>query len=383
MKILRAAGMALAMAFAAGMTSPAHAADDIKIGSFVSATGVMGFMGDAEKKVLETYVASINAHGGVLGRKLKLIIYDDGSQADKAASLAKRLIESDNVDILIGGTGTPTSMAVIPEAQRAEIPFISMGGGVSITDPVKKWVFKTPHTDRMCAEKVFLDMKNKGITKIAMLSENYGFGKSGHAESLIVAPKYGIQIIADETYSPKDADATAQLTKIRATPGVQALFVFGTGSGPAVVSKNIRQLGFTIPIYQSHGVASKEFLKLVGKDGDGMRLPADGLVVAKQLPATDPQKPVVMGLTKVYEDTYHADVSTFGGHAYDALMIAVDAFKRAGSTDKAKVRDAIEQTKGYIGTAGVVNMSPTDHLGLTLAAFHMIEIKNGDWVLAD
>ncbi len=383
MKMMRAAGMALAVAFAAAMANPVRAADDIKIGSFVSSTGVMGFMGDAEKKVLETYVASINAKGGVLGRKIDLVIYDDGSQADKAASLAKRLIESDNVDIIIGGTGTPTSMAVIPEVQRAEIPFISLGGGVSITDPVKKWVFKTPHTDRMCAEKVFLDMKKRGISKIAMLSENLGFGKSGHEQSLEAAPKYGIQVIADETYSPKDADVTAQLTKIRATPGVQALFVFGTGSGPAVVSKNIRQLGFTIPIYQSHGVASKDFLKLVGNAADGMRLPADGLVVAVQLPDSDPQKPVVMGLTKVYEDTYHADVSTFGGHAYDGLMIAIDAIKRAGGTDKAKVRDEIEKTKGYVGTAGVVNMSPTDHLGLTLDAFHMLDIKNGDWVLND
>lgn len=383
MRMLRAAGLALAVAFSAATAGTAYAAEDIKIGSFVSSTGVMGFMGDAEKKVLETYVESINARGGVLGRQVKLFIYDDGSEADKAASLAKRLIESDNVDIIIGGTGTPTSMAAIPQAERAEIPFISLGGGINIIEPAKKWVFKTPHTDRMCAEKVFLDMKKRGITKVALLSENVGFGKSGHEQSIAMAPKYGVDIVVDETYSPKDADVTAQLTKIRSNSAVQALFIFGTGSGPAVVSKNIRQLGFSIPVYQSHGVASKDFLKLVGNAADGMRLPADGLVVADQLSNSDPQKPVVMNLKKIYEDLYKNDVSAFAGHAYDGLMIGIEAIKRAGGTDKAKVRDEIEKTKGFIGTAGVVNMSPTDHLGLGLDAFHMVDIKNGDWVLSD
>jgi len=183
-------------------------------------------------------------------------------------------------------------------------------------------------------------------------------------------------------YGPKDADVTTQLTKIKNTAGVQAILVFGFGQGPAVVTKNIGQLGITLPHYESHGVASEEYIKLSGKAAEGVRLPAAALLVAKSLPNKDPQKPVALGYEKAYKGRYKQDVSTFGGHAIDGLMIAVNAIKRAKSADKAKVRDAIEQTKGYIGTGGIVNMSPTDHMGLDLSAFRMLEIRNGTWTLA-
>jgi len=271
---------------------------------------------------------------------------------------------------------------MVPLVEKAEIPFISLAGAVVIIEPVKKWVFKTPHTDRMAAEKVFEDMKKRGLTKVGLLSENSGFGQSGKKETLAVAGKYGIQIVADEMYGPKDADVTTQLTKIKNTAGVQAIFVFGFGSGPAVVTKNIGQLGITLPHYESHGVASEEFIKLSGKAAEGVRLPAAALLVANTLPNNDTQKPVVVGYEKAYKDRFKQDVSTFGGHAYDGLMIAVNAMKRAGTTDKAKVRDAIEQTRGFIGTSGIVNMSATDHMGLDLSAFRMLEIRNAVWTLA-
>jgi branched-chain amino acid transport system substrate-binding protein len=189
-------------------------------------------------------------------------------------------------------------------------------------------------------------------------------------------------VAADETYGPKDADVTTQLTKIKNTPGVQAILVFGFGQGPAVVTKNYGQLGIALPMYQSHGVASEEYIKLSGKAAEGVRLPAAALLVADALPNSDPQKPVVTGYEKTFRDRFKQEVSTFGGHAYDGLMIAVNAIKRAGTTDKTKVRDAIEQTKGYMGTGGVFNMSPTDHMGLDLTAFRMLEIRNSDWTLA-
>ncbi|MGE5506407.1 MAG: ABC transporter substrate-binding protein [Actinomycetota bacterium] len=378
----RAAGavMALAMGFSAGA---AKAADDIKVGAFLSVTGVMSLMGDPEKKTLDMLVEKVNAEGGVLGRKVKLVAYDDGSEPEKAATFVKRMIDNDQVDIIIGGSGTPQSMAVLNLVERAEMPYVSMGGGIGIVDPVRKWVFKVPPTDRMAAEKVFEDCKKRGLTKVALLSENVGFGKSGHDQSLLLAPRYGIEIVADEVYGPKDPDVTAQLTKIRGAAGVQALFVFGTGNGPAVVTRNIRQLGLSMPIYQSHGVASKDFLRLVGTNADGMRLPAGALAVADQVKDSDPQKGLVMAFKKGYEDRYKSDVNTLAGHGYDAFMLAIDAIRRAGSTDKAKVRDALEQTKGYVGTAGVVTMSATDHMGLGPDAFHMVEIKGGDWLLVD
>ena len=270
-----------------------------------------------------------------------------------------------------------------PLVEKAEMPFISLAGAVVIVEPVKKWIFKTPHTDRMAAEKVFEDMKKRGLTKIALLSDTSGFGASGKKETEALAPKLGITLVASETYGPKDTDMTPQLTKIKNIAGVQAVFVFGFGQGGAVVNKSYKQIGMTLPLYHAHGVASEDFIKISGPAAEGVRLPAAALLVADKLAANDPQKPVVTAYRKAYSDRYKEDVSTFGGHAYDGLMLAVDAMKRAGGTDKAKVRDAIEATKGYVGTGGKVNMSPTDHMGLDLSAFRMLEVKNGDWALTN
>jgi len=308
--------------------------------------------------------------------------YDDGSDANKANGFAKRLIDDDKVDILVGGTTTGATMSMVPLVEKANIPFISLAGAVVIVEPVKKWVFKTPHTDRMAAEKVFEDMKKRGISKVALLSETSGFGQSGKKETEAVAAKYGITLVANETYGPKDTDSSPQLTKIKNVAGVQAVFVFGLGQGPAIVTKNYKQLGITLPLYHAHGVASEEFIKLAGAAAEGVRLPAASLLIADKLAANDPQKPVVTAYTKAFNDKWKTDVSTFGGHALDGLMLAVDAIKRANSTDKSKVRDALEATKGFIGTGGKVNMSATDHMGLDLSAFNMLEIKNGDWAVA-
>ncbi|HJW27476.1 MAG TPA: ABC transporter substrate-binding protein [Rhodocyclaceae bacterium] len=359
----------------------AIAAEPIKIGSVLSVTGPAAFLGDPELKTLQMYVEEINKKGGVLGRQLQLVHYDDGSDANKANGFAKRLIDDDKVDVLVGGTTTGATMSMVPLAEKSGTPFISLAGAVVITEPVKKHVFKTPHTDRMAAEKVFEDMKKRGLTKVALLSETSGFGQSGKKETEAVAGKYGITLVANETYGPKDTDISPQLTKIKNTPGVQAVFVFGLGQGPAIVTKNYKQLGITLPLYQSHGVASDEFLKLAGPAAEGVRLPSPAQLIPEKLPANDPQKPVVTAYENAYKARYKTDVSTFGGYAYDGLMLAVDAIKRANGTDKAKVRDAIEATKGFVGTSGTFNMSPTDHMGLDLSAFRMLEVKGGTWAI--
>ncbi len=360
----------------------AFAADPIKIGSVLSVTGPAAFLGDPELKTLQMYVEDINKKGGVLGRPLQLVHYDDGSDASKANGFAKRLIDDDKVDVLVGGTTTGSTMSMVPLVEKAGVPFISLAGAAVIVEPVKKFVFKTPHTDRMAAEKVFEDMKKHHITKVALFSETSGFGQSGKKEAEGVAAKYGITLVANETYGPKDTDMSPQLTKIKNTAGVQAVFIIGLGQGPAIATKNYKQLSVNLPLYHAHGVASEEFIKLAGPAAEGVRLPAAALLVANKLAANDPQKPVATAYAKAFTEKWKTDVSTFGGHAYDGLMIAVDAIKRAGGTDKAKVRDAIEATKGYVGTGGVVNMSATDHMGLDLSAFRMLEIKNGDWTIA-
>ena len=359
----------------------AFAADPIKVGSVLSVTGPAAFLGEPELKTLQLYIDDINKKGGVIGRPLQLVHYDDGSDANKANGFAKRLIDDDKVDIIVGGTTTGSTMSMVPLVEKAGIPFISLAGAVVITEPTKKWVFKTPQTDRMAAEKVLEDMKKRGFTKVALLSETSGFGQSGKKETEAVVGKFGITLVANETYGPKDTDISPQLTKIKNTPGVQAVFIFGLGQGPAIATKNYKQLGIALPLYQSHGVASDEYLKLSGPAAEGVRLPSPAQLIYDKLPANDPQKPVVTAYENAYKAAYKTDVSTFGGYAHDGLMIAVDAIKRANSVDKAKVRDAIEQTKGFVATSGTYNMSPTDHMGLDLSAFRLLEVKNGDWVI--
>lgn len=360
----------------------AHATDNpIKIGSFLSVTGPASLLGDPELKTLQMYVEKLNADGGVLGRQLELVYYDTADDADKARTFVKRLIDSDQVDIILGGSTTGTTMAAVPLVEKAGIPFISMAGAVVIIEPVKKWVFKTPHTDRLAAIKIFEDMQKREIKKIGLISGTGGFGKSGREQALLVAKNHDIEIVADETYGPKDTDMTAQLTKIKNTAGVQAVLNFDFGQGPAIVTKNYQQLGIQLPLYQSHGVASKKYIELAGAAAEGVRFPAAAILVGEQLPDTDPQKPVVLAFKQAYEEKYKTDISTFAGHAYDALMIAVEAIKRAGGTDKEKVRKAIEETTNFAGTAGIVHMSATDHMGLGVEAFKLIEIKNGKWIM--
>jgi branched-chain amino acid transport system substrate-binding protein len=371
-----AAVIALGLASAVG-----QAFAQVKIGAVLSVTGPASFLGDPEKKTLEMYVDEINAKGGINGQRLQLVVYDDGADANSARTFATRLVEEDKVAAMVGGTTTGATLAMIPVFEEAQIPFISLGGAIQIIEPVRKWVFKTPHTDKMACEKIFGDLKQRNLTTVALISGTDAFGKSMRDQCVAVAPKAGITIAHEESYGPRDSDMTPQLTNIKGKAGVQAVINPGFGQGPAIVTRNYRQLGIMLPFYQSHGVASKQFIELAGPAADGVRLPAAALLVADKLPDTDLQKAVVVAYTKTYQQKTGQPISTFGGHAYDGLMIFAEAARRAGSFDSAKVRDEIEKTKNFIGTGGVVNMSPTDHLGLDLTAFRMLEIKGGDWTL--
>jgi branched-chain amino acid transport system substrate-binding protein len=353
----------------------------VKIGAVLSITGPASFLGDPEKKTLELYIDHINAQGGVNGQKLQLVAYDDAGDANAARTFATRAIEDDKVVAMIGGTTTGTTLAMMPLFDEAEIPFISLGGAVQIIEPVRKWVFKTPHTDRMACEKIFADARSRQLNTVALIWGTGAFGKSMREQCVSVASRSGTAIVHEESYGPRDSDMTPQLTNIKGKSGVQAVINADFGQGPAIVTRNYRQVGMQLPFYQSHGVASKQYIELAGPAANGVRLPAAALLVADKLPDGDPQKPVVLAYADTYAQKTREPVSTFGGHAYDGLMILVEAAKRSGGFDKAKLRDEIERTKNFIGTGGLVNMSPTDHLGLDLTAFRMIEIRDGDWAL--
>ncbi len=244
-------------------------------------------------------VDKVNAAGGINGEEIALTLYDDGGDPNKARTFATRLVEDDEVVAIIGGTTTGTTMSIIPAAEDAEIPFISLAGAIEIIDPVKEWVFKTPHTDRMACQKIFEDMKARGITKIGMISGTDGFGASMRKQCLEVVGEYGIEIVADESYGPTDADMTPQLTNIKNTAGIEAVLNPGFGQGPSVVTRNYQQLAVGLPLYQSHGVASKGFIDLAGPEAaEGVRLPGTALLVGDLLADDDPQKPVVDGLRR-------------------------------------------------------------------------------------
>jgi branched-chain amino acid transport system substrate-binding protein len=237
------------------ISGPAFSQESIKIGSFLSANGANAFLGDPELKTLKLYVDQINAAGGIRGRKLDMVIYEDSGDTSQARSFALRLVNQDKVLAVIGGTTTGTTMAAVPVFEENEVPFVSLAGAVVIVDPVKKWIFKTPATDRIAAVRNFQHMKSKGIEKVGLLNGSDGYGQSGREQTLFVAKELGMKIVADEVYAPTDSDMTAQLTRIR-NAGAQAIMNFGVGSGPSILARNVKQLALGIPLYLSPAVAS-------------------------------------------------------------------------------------------------------------------------------
>jgi branched-chain amino acid transport system substrate-binding protein len=352
----------------------------IKIGALVSATGPASFLGDPDLKTLKMYVDKINKQGGINNEKIKLIAYDTGGNPKKAVTFVKRLINQDKVVAIIGPSTSGETLAIIKFVQRAKIPMMSMAGAVSIIEPVKKYVFKIVATDKMACQKIMQDLKKRNIKNLALISGSGGFGKSMRKQCKIVAKEYGINIVADETYGKKDSDMTSQLLKIKNNKKVEAVLNPGFGQGPAIVTKNYRQLKIKHPLYQSHGVASKKFIEIAGKASEGVRVVAPPVVVAEKLDDSFPNKKVALEYKKEFEKTFGLKVSSFGGHAYDALFAIVEAIKKTHSKDPKKIRDAIENMKNFVGVDGVVNMSPQDHMGLdTKTGMIMLEIRNGDW----
>ena len=355
------------------------ASGPIKIGALFSVTGPPSFLGEPERNTAKMVVDEINAKGGVNGRKLDLVVYDTQGDATKAVQAANRLIKEDKVVAIIGPSTTGESMAVIPVVEKEGVPLISCAAGSKITDPVKKWVFKTAQNDGLAVVKIFEHLNRKKINKVALLTVSDGFGSSGREQLKANAAKFGIQIVVDDTYGPKDTDMTSQLTKIRGSQA-QAVICWGTNPGPAVIAKNVKQLGIKLPLFMSHGVSSKKFIELAGDAADGIILPSGRVIVSDVLPAGDKQKKSLMAFVKDYQNHYKAEGDHFGGHAWDAVMLLKGAIERGGDSPAA-IRDQLEKTSHFAGIGGIFNYSSTDHAGLTKDAFVLVEIKNKDWAL--
>jgi len=363
------------------MAVSAQAGEPIRIGGLFAVTGPASFLGEPERNTLEMLVKEINAKGGIKGSKVELHVYDTQGDATKAVQLATKLIRNDRVVAIIGPSTTGESMAVIPVAERERIPLISCAAGIKITEPVKKWVFKTPANDHVAAEKIFNYAAKRKQKNVALLTVSDSFGSSGREQLKTMAAKKGFSVVADEVYSPKDTDMTPQLTKIRgARP--DAIICWGTNPGPAVVTRNLKQLGIAIPLYQSHGVASKKYIELTGAAAaEGVTLPAGKLAIFDIIPKKDPQVTILRAYDQAYRKSFGVEASTFGGYAYDGFQLIVEAIKKSGATPDA-IRNGVEKTRKMVGVSGIFNMSPTDHNGLDLSAFEMVKVSRGDWVLA-
>jgi len=353
------------------------------VGGIFSISGPASYLGEPERNSLEMVAEAVNAQGGINGHPLKLVIYDDEGDVTKARLHATKLAQDKNCLAVIGPSVTDTSMAVLEITQKAKLPLISCAAGIGITAPAQEraWVFKTAQTDQMAVERIYQYLQKHQVNRVAILTVSNTFGVSGRDQLLAQAPKYGIEVVGQEVFGQKDTDMTPQLTKLRGAPA-QAFICWAIGPPPALVAKNMKQLGLTIPLIQSHGAASKKFIELAGDAGDGIIMPAGKLTVWQQLPDTDPQKAVCKEYAEKYAAKFKAPESSFGGYAYDALRMLNQVLATAGS-DREKIRSGVEGIQGFVGISGIFNMSPEDHNGLSPAAFVMVKIHEGGFKLID
>lgn len=361
------------------LASSVQAAPPIKIGALFAITGPASFIGEPERNTAQMVVDEINKAGGIKGRQVQLVVYDTQGDATKAVQAATRLIRQDHVSAIIGPSITGDTMAIIPLVEKSAVPLISCAAGIKITEPVKSWVFKTAQNDSLAVAKIFEHLAKRKISRVVILTVSDSFGSSGREQLKLNASKYGIQIISDDTYGPKDTDMTPQLTKIRNSQA-QALICWGTNPGPAIVARNAKQLGMKLPVYMSHGVSSKKFIELAGDAAEGIMLPSGRVLVADLLPNSDRQKKSLLSFIKDYQNHFKKEGDHFGGHAWDATMLVKTAIERGGDKPSA-IRSQLEKIRNFPGIGGVFTYSPSDHSGLSKDAFVLVEIKGKDWVL--
>jgi branched-chain amino acid transport system substrate-binding protein len=311
---------------------------------------------------------------------VELIIKDSQASAEKAISFAKQLIEEEQVLAIIGPSTSGESMAIKDICEEAQTILLSCAAAEAIVDPVASHVFKTPQKDSYAAIWIFKTMQDMGISRIGVVAGNTGFGNAGKGQLEKYAPEHGIQIAIAEVYDSGATDLTGVLTKLKAQ-GVEAVVNWSIVPAQSIIPKNMAQLGMDVSLFQSHGFGNIKYVEAAGEAAEGIIFPCGRLLVADVLPADHPQKDVLVKYKNDYESRYNEDVSTFGGHAYDAFIILEAAIEKAASVETSAVRDAIEGLQGVVGTAGIFNMSASDHNGLGLDAFEMLTVKDGKFAL--
>ncbi len=351
---------------------------EYRVGCAFAFTGKASWLGEPQKNTVEMLAEEINANGGVNGRKLVLFIEDTQGENNRAKQAVKKLIHSHKVCAIIGPSRSGTSKILIPDVEKAQIPMISCAAAESITTPIKKWVFKVGQNDSDAARRIYEHLNSRNIAKVGIITGTTGFGNAGRTQLKTMADEYGIEIVADETYAPGDTDMTAQLVNIK-NSGAQAVINWSIVPAQSIVPQNMKQLKMETPLYQSHGFANVKYAEAAGEAADGLIFPAGRIMAVDTLPEDEPQRDVLAAYKSAYESRFNDHVSTFGGHAYDALWLVVNALKAVGD-DPAAIRDHIEAAK-FVGTGGVFQFSPEDHCGLDKTAFEMLTVKDGKFVV--
>jgi len=363
-----------------------QAAEPIKLGAFFDLTGTSSAIGTPTKLVAEMVAKKINDEGGINGRPLQLVIADDEGDPTKAALIARKFTESDKVTAIIGPTRTDTGMAAKPIVEQMKVPtFMTVGGDAPVVVPPFKYTFKAPQRTSVAVQKTYSYLKKKGMQKIAIITAADGFGKDGKAALEKLAPEYGMKLVIAESFQASDNDMTAQLVKIKAA-SPDAIICWTIGKAGAIVAKNVKQLGIQAPLFQCHGLPDPIYVQLAGEASEGNIMPSTKLMVASQLPDSDPQKKVILEFIRLYKDVFQYDrqfpINTHSGYAWDAINIVASAMKKAG-TDSEKLREAIEQTKGYVGVSGTYTITPEDHNGLGIDSMVMVQISGGQWKMLE
>ncbi|MBM4102904.1 MAG: ABC transporter substrate-binding protein [Planctomycetes bacterium] len=355
-------------------------AKPIKVGALFAVTGKASNLGAPEAKTAEMFVNKLNERGGINGQKIQLIVKDTGGTKENAVSMTKQLIEEEQVLAIIGPSTSGETMGIKDICQEAKMILLSCAAAETIVNPVASYVFKTPQKDSDAVKLIYKTMKAKGISKVGIIASNDGFGMAGTVQLQKLAEENGIVIAISESYDGQATDLTDVLTKIKGKD-IQAVINWSIVPAQSLVAKNMKQIGLDVPLFQSHGFGNIKYVQAGGEAANGTIFPCGRLLIADVLPDNHPQKAVLTQYKKDYEDQYKEDVSTFGGHAYDAILILTEAIKKAGSPDRDKVRDAIENLSGIVGTAGVFNFSAMDHNGLCMDAFEMLTVKDGKFAL--
>jgi len=373
----------LSLALLAAFSAAAFA--DINVGVSVSATGPAASLGIPEKNTIALLPTSIG------GQKVNYIVLDDATDPTAATKNIKKLISENKVDVVIGSSTTPNSLAMMDVAADNETPMISMAGSAIVVEPMdakRHWVFKSAQNDAHMATAIVQHMTDKNLKTVAFIGFADAYGEGWFKEFAKIAEARKLTIVASERFQRNDTSVTGQILKIMATKP-DAVLVAGAGTPAALPQKALREKGFKGLIYQTHGVANNDFLRVGGKDVEGAFLPLGPMVIASQLPNDNPVKKSALEYVTKYEAAYgKGSISSFGGHAWDAGVLLGNALPQAlkkakpGTVEfRRALRDALESTKNLPGAHGIFNMTPNDHQGFDQRARVMATIEKNTWKL--